>query len=73
VACVSAQSAIALHSLTDFNLYIPANAMLLAWIAGMAVGAESAGTTMDARKLIEVPNASSTEPVEIGARFGMSR
>jgi hypothetical protein len=22
----------------DFNLYIPANAMLLAWIAGMAAG-----------------------------------
>jgi hypothetical protein len=27
-----------LHSLADFNLYIPANAMLLAWIAGAALG-----------------------------------
>jgi O-antigen ligase len=28
--------AIALHSVVDFNLYIPANAMILAWIAGVA-------------------------------------
>src|SRR4029077_683865 len=35
VASVGALAAIALHSLTDFNLYVPANAMLLAWIAGM--------------------------------------
>lgn len=29
--------AIALHSLTDFNLYIPANAVAFAWICGLAV------------------------------------
>jgi O-antigen ligase len=28
--------AVALHSIVDFNLYIPANAMVLAWIAGVA-------------------------------------
>lgn len=38
VACAGAIVAILLHSLADFNLYIPANAMLLAWIAGMIVG-----------------------------------
>jgi O-antigen ligase len=38
VACVGSLAAILLHSLVDFNLYIPANAMLLAWIAGMTVG-----------------------------------
>ena len=38
VACAGALAAILLHSLVDFNLYIPANAMLLAWIAGMVVG-----------------------------------
>jgi O-antigen ligase len=48
VACVGALSAIAVHSLVDFNLYIPANAMLLAWIAGMAV--ESHVSTMHARE-----------------------
>jgi O-antigen ligase len=36
IACIGAFAAIALHSLVDFNLYIPANAMLLAWIAGLA-------------------------------------
>jgi O-antigen ligase len=29
--------AIGLHSLVDFNLYIPANALTLAWLAGVAV------------------------------------
>ena len=29
-------TSIALHSLTDFNLYIPANAMIVAWIGGIA-------------------------------------
>ena len=38
VACAGALAAILLHSLADFNLYIPANAMLVAWIAGMAAG-----------------------------------
>ena len=36
IACIGAFSAILLHSLVDFNLYIPANAMALAWIAGIA-------------------------------------
>jgi hypothetical protein len=30
-----------LHSFVDFNLYIPANAMLLAWIAGIAANPSS--------------------------------
>ena len=30
-------TAIALHSLVDFNLYIPANALVIAWLAGLAV------------------------------------
>ena len=38
VASAGALAAILLHSLADFNLYIPANAMLLAWIAGMTAG-----------------------------------
>jgi O-antigen ligase len=31
--------AIGLHSLADFNLYIPANALVLAWLGGVAVSA----------------------------------
>lgn len=38
VACVAAWAAILAHSASDFNLYIPANAMLLAWIAGITAG-----------------------------------
>jgi O-antigen ligase len=38
LACVGGIAAIGLHSVTDFNLYIPANAMLLAWICGIAAG-----------------------------------
>jgi hypothetical protein len=29
--------ALGLHSLADFNLYIPANALALAWLGGVAV------------------------------------
>jgi O-antigen ligase len=35
VACLTSLVAILIHSLTDYNLYIPANAMLVAWIAGI--------------------------------------
>jgi putative inorganic carbon (HCO3(-)) transporter len=66
VACVGALVTIALHSLADFNLYIPANAMLLAWIAGMATGAELPKTNMDVRERLEVPNVATVEVVEIG-------
>jgi len=37
IACLAALAAILLHSLADFNLYIPANAMLLTWIAATGV------------------------------------
>ena len=36
LACAGALTAILFHSFADFNLYMPANAMLLAWIAGVA-------------------------------------
>ena len=35
VASFGALEAILIHSFTDYNLYIPANAMLLAWISGL--------------------------------------
>jgi O-antigen ligase len=35
VACLTALTAILIHSFTDFNLYIPANGMLVAWISGV--------------------------------------
>jgi len=36
VGCAGSFVAIGIHSFVDFNLYIPANAMILAWIAGVA-------------------------------------
>ena len=36
IACVTALIAILLHSFVDFNLYRSANAMIVAWIAGVA-------------------------------------
>jgi O-antigen ligase len=40
LATTGAMTAILLHSLADFNLFIPANAMSLAWITGIASGLE---------------------------------
>ncbi len=37
IACIGSIAAIGLHSMVDFNLYIPANAMLLAWICGVGM------------------------------------
>ncbi|MGA2114952.1 MAG: O-antigen ligase family protein [Bryobacteraceae bacterium] len=36
IACLAAMSAILLHSLVDFNMYVPANGLAFAWIAGIA-------------------------------------
>jgi O-antigen ligase len=36
LACTGSMAAILLHSFTDFNLYLPANAMLMAWVMGIA-------------------------------------
>ncbi len=36
IACVAAMTAMLLHSFVDFNMYVPANAMVFAWIAGVA-------------------------------------
>ena len=40
-ACAGAVTALALHGLTDFNLAIPANALLFAWIIGIADGLDN--------------------------------
>ena len=41
LACAGSLSAILLHSTADFNLYIPANAMVVSWIAAMAIALAS--------------------------------
>jgi O-antigen ligase len=36
IACIGSFTAILLHSFVDFNMYIPANSLVFAWIAGIA-------------------------------------
>ena len=52
LACLGSIAAILTHSLTDFNLYIPANTLLFAWVLGIAAGLGQTGCV----------RASSTEP-----------
>ncbi|MBV9404721.1 MAG: O-antigen ligase family protein, partial [Acidobacteriaceae bacterium] len=47
LACLGGLVAIGLHSLTDFNMYIPANALVLVWISGISTGLPS-GSQHDA-------------------------
>jgi O-antigen ligase len=37
IACTGSLTAILLHSFVDFNLYVPANAIVLAWVGGIAI------------------------------------
>ncbi len=48
LACVGSIVAILLHSLTDFNLHIPANALLFAVILGLALASASKATPAEA-------------------------
>ena len=41
IGCVGSILAMMLHSLVDFNMQIPANALLMSWIAGVALGLRS--------------------------------
>ena len=65
VACVGALSAIALHSFADFKLYIPANAMIPAWTAGMAVGVELRVTRVNLLERLAELNVAMGKAVEI--------
>ena len=38
IACAGSLIAILLHSMVDFNLQIPANAMVFSWVCGLSVG-----------------------------------
>ncbi|HZS50506.1 MAG TPA: O-antigen ligase family protein [Bryobacterales bacterium] len=48
-ASMAALAAIMIHSLTDFNLYIPANAMVLAWILGISTAPLAASASYSGR------------------------
>jgi O-antigen ligase len=44
-ACLGSFAAMATHALADFSLYIPANGMLLAWVAGVAASTPAPPTS----------------------------
>jgi O-antigen ligase len=46
----AALAAIAAHSLTDFNLHIPANALVAAWVAGIVSGLAATATESENRR-----------------------
>jgi O-antigen ligase len=50
LGCAGAFTAIGLHSLVDFNTYVPANALLLAWIGGIAAGLPTRADAAPARQ-----------------------
>ena len=69
VACAGALTAILLHSLADFNLYIPANAMLLAWIAGMTAGNRLQPGRMSEWERLGHREVITVEAAEVGSRY----
>jgi hypothetical protein len=36
IACTTSMTVMLLHSMVDFNMYVPANGMVFAWVAGIA-------------------------------------
>ncbi len=63
VGCAGALSAILAHSFFDFNLYVPANAIILAWIAGLAAGLPVTGQREEEKLPIEVLSTSESRPM----------
>jgi O-antigen ligase len=62
LACIGAITAILLHSMVDFNLYVAANAMTLSWICGIAM----------AQKRGDSANANIVQPDSAGKPIGNS-
>src|SRR5215469_5974197 len=48
LACVGSIATILLHSMTDFNLHIPANALVLATILGITLASSSVASQSEA-------------------------
>jgi len=59
VGCTGAITAIGVHSLVDFNLHVPVNALMLAWIAGFAVSGPTNAepATLSKRRVLTLAGA----------------
>jgi O-antigen ligase len=67
VACLASLAAILLHSAADFNLYIPANAMVFAWVCGIAVSILFTAQPAHLRTLEVLPSTAGS--VSLGRRI----
>ena len=50
-ACTASLVAIAIHSMADFNLYVPANAITVAWVAGLGCALERRVGLLEPREI----------------------
>jgi O-antigen ligase len=63
LACLGSISAILIHSLVDFNLYIPANAIVFSWVLGIA----AALPLLAERSIAWTPTANLFQVLEVEA------
>lgn len=61
-ACVASIAAILLHSTVDFNLYMPANALVLAWVSAIATTIEGLPTPSAVGTVQAVPDCPPGRP-----------
>jgi O-antigen ligase len=64
IACFGSMTAILIHSLVDFNLYIPSNAMTLAWLSGVAASVAARPSGVAAAQGLDSPEAYNAQKVE---------
>lgn len=62
VGCLGSVVAILVHSFVDFNLYVPANAAVLAWICGLAAGVTPVAPSLVRRKRSRQSETPEVEP-----------
>jgi O-antigen ligase len=64
LACVGSILALLIHGLADSQVYIPANALLLAWVSGLAASLELLPSAPTARVARPAATVLDVEPVE---------
>jgi O-antigen ligase len=69
-ACLASLTAILLHSFVDFNMYVPVNALAVAWIGG--IGSVHLTSRRHAGQVIKAPAPSGAVRTWIAMRVGLS-
>ncbi len=63
IACIGSLTAIVLHSFVDFNLYVPANAFVIAWVSGIASTRLTVPVRRQRKPVSQHADAPSLQPV----------